>query len=148
MNDPLRADAVRTQMKRIRRDIDQGMQDIDQHMEDMVDWRHYVRTYPWICLGTAAMLGFLIVPKRSTTKRVLHSLSELAKSGHLADKPALIPTRGLVGGLLATVASLAIREATAYVGRSAGRSLGITLMRPSQSLPAATSDTDRARRSV
>lgn len=146
MNDPLRADAVRVQMKRIRRDIGQGVQDIDQHMENMVDWRHYVRTYPWVCLGTAVVLGFLIIPKRSTTKRVLRSLSELAKSGQLASKPALSSTGGLAGGLLATAAGIAIREATAYVGRSAGRSLGSTLLRLPLPLPAAGSDTERARR--
>ena len=148
MNDPPLADAVRARMKLIRREIDQDMEDIDQDMEDMADWRHYVRTYPWVCLGTAAVLGYLIVPRRSTAKRVLGTLSELAKAGHLVVKPAPSPTRGLVDGLLATAANIAIREATAYVGRSAGKSLGFTLMRPSRSLPAAGSDTERARRSV
>jgi len=129
MNDPPLADAVRARMKLIRREIDQGIEDIDQDMENMVDWRHYVRTYPWVCLGTAAVLGFLIVPKRSTAKRVLGTLSELAKAGHLVVKPAPSPTRGLVDGLLATAANIAIREATAYVGRNAERLLGIAIDR-------------------
>ena len=125
MNDAPLADAVRARMKLIRREIGQDMKDIDQDMEDMVDWKHYVRTYPWVCLGTAAVLGFLIVPRRSTAVRVLASLAEMAKISHPVVKPAPVPARGLVDGLLATVANIAIREATAYVGRSAGRLLGI-----------------------
>ena len=129
MNDASLADAVRARMKLIRHEIDQDMKDIDQDMENMVDWKHYVRTYPWVCLGTAAVLGYLIVPKRSTAKRVLATLSELVKTGPLVGKPAPAPTRGLVAGLVATVANIAIREATAYVGRNAGRLLGIAIDR-------------------
>jgi hypothetical protein len=121
MNDPPLADAVRARMKRIRRDIDQSVQDIDQDMQNMVDWKQYVRTYPWVCLGAATALGFLLVPKRSTAKRILGTLTELVKTGHPAVTLAPTATRRLVDGLLATVSNIAIREATAYVTRTAER---------------------------
>ena len=60
----------------------------------MVDWKHYVKTYPWVCLGTAAALGFLIVPKRSTAIHPdLATLTELARTGHLVAEPAPAATR-------------------------------------------------------
>ena len=111
----------------------------------MVDWKHYVRTYPWVCLGTAAVLGFLIVPRRSTAVRVLASLAELAKTGHPVVKPAPAATRGLVDAIAATVANIAIRGATAYVGQSAGRLLGIAT---SRSAPPAARRRFGSRRSV
>ena len=93
----------------------------------MVDWKHYVKTYPWVCLGTAAALGFLIVPKRSSAICPdLATLTELAGSGHLVVKPASTAAQGLIDALLATVANIAVRKATACLGQSAGRLLGIS----------------------
>ena len=67
MNDPLMDGNVRIRMQKIRCEIDHDLEDVSASAHRMVDWKHYVRTYPWVCLGTAAALGFLIVPKRSTT---------------------------------------------------------------------------------
>jgi hypothetical protein len=114
-------------MQQLRCEIDGDMDDMAASARTMVDWKHYVATYPWACLGTAVALGFLIVPKRSTAIRPdLATLTELARTGHLAVKPAPAAMRGLVDALLATVASIAVRKATAYLGQSVGRSLGIT----------------------
>ena len=111
-------------MQGIRSDIDQGLDDVSASAHNMVDWRHYVRTYPWLCLATAAVLGFLIVPKRSAATRFdSATLTELARTGHLIVTPA-VAQHGLVGRLVATVAGVAVREATAYLGHNAGRLLG------------------------
>ena len=127
MNDPPRADAVRARMRQLRCEIDGDMDDMAESARNMVDWKQYVKTYPWVCLGAAVALGFLIVPKRSRVIRPdLAALTELARSGHLVVTPAPAAAHGLIGGLLATVASIAIREATAYLGRNAERLLGIT----------------------
>ena len=126
MNDPPPADAVRARMQQIRCEIDRDMEDMAASARSMVDWKHYVKTYPWVCLGTAVALGFLIVPKRSTAIHPdLATLTELARTGHLVVEPAPAATRGLVDALLATVVSIAVRKATAYLGQSAGRLLGM-----------------------
>jgi hypothetical protein len=92
-----------------------------------VDWRYYVKTYPWVCLGAAAALGFLIVPKRSrATRPDLVPMTEPATTGHLVVKPAPAATHGLIDALLATVANIAMCKATVYLGQCAGRLLGIT----------------------
>ena len=71
----------------IRCDIDQDLEEMVASARSMVDWKHYVKTYPWVCLGTAAALGFLIVPKRSTAIDAdLATLTELARTGHLVVK--------------------------------------------------------------
>ena len=127
MDDPPQADAVRERMQQLRCEIDGDMEDMSAHARTMVDWKHYVKTYPWVCLGAAVALGFLIVPKRS---RVicpdLTTLTEMARTGHVVVKPASAATHGLIDALLATVANIAVRKATAYLGQSAERLLGIT----------------------
>jgi len=78
-------------------------------------------------LGAAVALGFLIVPKRSRVIRPdLATLTEPARTGHLAVKPVSAATHGLIDALLATVANIAVQRATAYLGQSMGRLLGKT----------------------
>jgi len=114
-------------MQQLRSEIDGDVEDMAASARTMVDWKHYVKTYPWVCLGTAVALGFLIVPKRS---RALHpdlaTLTELPRTGHLAVKPPPSATEGVIDVLLASVANIAVRTAIAYLGQNAGRLLGIT----------------------
>jgi hypothetical protein len=114
-------------MQQLRCEIDGDMEDMAASARSMVDWKHYVKTYPWVCLGAAVALGFLIVPKRSRVIRPdLATLTEPARTGHLVGKPASAATHGLIDALLATVANIAVQRATAYLGQSMGRLLGKT----------------------
>jgi hypothetical protein len=114
-------------MQQLRCEIDGDMEDMAASARTMVDWKHYVKTYPWVCLGAAVALGFLIVPKRSRVIRPdVATLTELAKTGHLIGTPASAATHGLIDALLATVANIAVQRATAYLGQSMGRLLGKT----------------------
>ena len=127
MNDPPPAESVRARMQQLRREIDGDMEDMAASARSMVDWKHYVKTYPWVCLGAAVALGFLIVPKRSRVIRPdLATLTEPARTGHLVGKPAPAATHGLIDALLATVANIAVQKASAYLGQSMGRLLGKT----------------------
>ena len=127
MNDPPSAECVRARMLQLRCEIDGDMEDMAASARSMVDWKHYVKTYPWVCLGAAVALGFLIVPKQSRVIRPdLATLTELARTGHLVGKPASAATHGLIDALLATVANIAVQRATAYLGQSMGRLLGKT----------------------
>ena len=126
MNDLPQDDAVQARMQGIRCDIDQGLEDVSASARSMVDWKYYVKTYPWVCLGTAVALGFLIVPKRDPAIHArLATSAELAKGGQqvIHSAPA---ARGWVDSLIGSLASMALREGTAYLGRSAGRLLGTT----------------------
>ena len=114
-------------MLQLRCEIDGDMEDMAASARSVVDWKHYVKTYPWVCLGAAVALGFLIVPKRSRAINAeLATPTELAGTGHPIVKPASAATHGLIDALLATVANIAVQRATAYLGQSMGRLLGKT----------------------
>jgi len=145
MNDRPLAAAARARMQQIRNDIDQDVEDMAEGARSMVDWKGYVKTYPWVCLGTAVALGFLIVPKRSTAIHPdLATLTKLARTGHLVAQPAPAALHGVVDALLATVANIVVRKATACVGQAVGRLLGIAT--DESTPPAADCDSDRAGR--
>ncbi|MHB8900301.1 MAG: hypothetical protein ACYC6Y_16245 [Thermoguttaceae bacterium] len=126
MNDSRLDESVRARMQQLRCEIDDDMEDIAASARTKLDWKHYVKTYPWTCLGAAVALGFLAVPKRSRVIRPdVATLAELETTGHLGVKPASSATHGLIDSLWAAVANIAIRNATAYLGQTAGRYLGI-----------------------
>ena len=126
MNDPPPAESVRARMQQLRCEIDGDMEDMAASARTMVDWKHYVMAHPWVCFGAAVALGFLIVPKRSRTTRAdVATVTELARTGQVVVKPAPTITAGVIDAILATVANIAIQKATAYLGQSAGRLLGI-----------------------
>ena len=108
------------------------MEDVSAGARTMVDWKHYVKTYPWVCLGTVAALGFLIVPKHSIAAVAdLAPPAEPAMNDHPvasaapAASAAPTATRGVVDALVAAVVSIAVHEAIAYFGQSAERLLGM-----------------------
>ncbi|MGO9115601.1 MAG: hypothetical protein ACLP9L_40860 [Thermoguttaceae bacterium] len=127
MTDPPLDDIVRARMQGIRCDIDQDLEDVSASAHSVVDWKHYVKTYPWACLGTAAVLGFLVVPKRSAaTDTEAVAPTEAAKNGRPVVNSAPTATRRLVDAIVTAVVSAAIRETIAYIGPSLERFLGIT----------------------
>jgi len=134
MSEPPRAAAAQIRMQQIRNDIDQGVEEMVENARSMVDWKHYVRTYPWLCLGTAFALGYLIVPKRSAA---IHqnemTWAELQRAGQTVMKPAPAVLHGLVDALLATAVNLAFRQATVYVSQGVGKLLGKAAEHPTQS---------------
>jgi hypothetical protein len=114
-------------MQQLRCDIDGGMEDVAASARSMVDWKHHVKTYPWVCLGAAVALGFLIVPKRSKTIRSdAATLAELAKTGHLVVSPAPSVARGAIEAILVAAANVALRKGAAYLAENTQRLLGTT----------------------
>jgi hypothetical protein len=134
-------------MQGIRCEIDQDLEDVSVSAHRMVDWRHYVRTYPWVCLGTAAALGFLIVPKRSTTKYAdPATLTKLARTGHQVIEPPLSAPRGMVETLLTTVASMVVRKGIGLLAQRSARLFGIMEDAAPRPLPAFDGASDGAAR--
>jgi hypothetical protein len=110
--------AIRQRMEEVRCDLDEDVQTIVQGARDMVDWRSYVKTYPWVCLGAALALGYLIVPRRPLMQREIQTLAELAEPAEQSRLVAMsqLSTKGNVRGmLLALVGNLAVRGISSFV---------------------------------
>jgi hypothetical protein len=145
MNDPPLDATVQARMKGIRCDIDQDMEDVSASARSMVDWRHYVRTYPWVCLGAAAALGFLIVPKRSTANSASVAVpTEPAKTGQPVANSAMPAVRGVVETLVGAVVGIAFREAIGWLGQRTAQFLKAPTDAPPCPPPATGGESDRA----
>jgi len=63
MNIDSDAESIQRRMKEVRHELDDDVQEIAEGVRELGDWRSYVKTYPWICLGTAAILGYMVIPR-------------------------------------------------------------------------------------
>jgi hypothetical protein len=58
------ADEIREQMRRVRATLKTDVCELVEAAREKTDWRHYVRNYPWLCLGAAAAVGFSVIKSR------------------------------------------------------------------------------------
>ena len=110
--------AIRQRMEEMRCDLDEDVQGIVEGARDMRDWRSYVKTYPWVCVGAAMAVGYLLVPRRPASMQPdVEALAELVKQNCLAATPFVTPAGKARGLLLRCAGNLVMQGVSAYVGQ-------------------------------
>jgi hypothetical protein len=126
MNEQPTPESVRLRMDQLRNEMGHNVEETVENARVMLDWRHYVKTYPWICVAAAATAGFLLVPKR---EKLFHpdasDLAELAKRHRLVVEPQSSAKGGVAAGLVAMAATAASRAAITHLTQYAERALGL-----------------------
>lgn len=118
---PLTVEEIRSQMRAIRRDLRENVKEIVVGASQIFDWKSYVRSFPWASVAAAAVLGYLLVPRRKESPPALvetrDSLDNLAREVKAAVAPPPPPSFNLVGMLLPLLGSMAMRLGTTYLTR-------------------------------
>jgi len=73
---PNDVDEIRRQMAAIRRAMHEDVKEVVAEAEAATDWRRYIMAYPWVSLGVAVAIGYLIVPKRHKTAEAIKATQE------------------------------------------------------------------------
>lgn len=111
-------------MEAVRGDLDTAVQGIVEGVRDMGDWRSYVRTYPWICLGTVVAAGFVIVPRhRLGMQLAARQLAELAEQSRLHAPSNAALKGGVRGAALTFAGNLLVRCVLSYARQQASKLL-------------------------
>ena len=97
-------EAIFQRMGEIREDLDEGVQDIVERAREMQDWRTYMKAHPWLFVGAAAAVGYIIVPRRPNR---VDQLSQMQ------------PQRSKIARVLGFAGMVVLREVVSYVGRQA-----------------------------
>lgn len=96
-NDDLdRITEIRRQMRHIRRDLGGQVEDLvvnaTKLREQLTDWKYYVRQYPWVVFGGAALAAYFLIPKRRTVKvNLVEPPAPPPKSVSLEDLAQFLP---------------------------------------------------------
>ena len=61
------AQAVVERMAALRRELADDVEHVAESAKAMTDWTFYVRRFPWLAVGAAAAVGFLLVPRKKST---------------------------------------------------------------------------------
>ncbi len=111
------ADEIRHEMQQVRAELRGNMQEIVSSAKEIVDWQYYARQHPWLTVGAAAFVGYLLVPARSTIIGPdAEAMRELAKSQQLLVKMEQSASKSrpsMVGALVGMLATTAAQAALA-----------------------------------
>jgi hypothetical protein len=103
---------IRRQMAAIRKELHEDVRGVVESAESVTDWRRYLRMYPWLSVGAALAVGYLIVPRRhaQVPPDVTTQLRELVTESQAkeTERPSWL---GSVFGVLAPVV---VRAAQGY----------------------------------
>ncbi len=110
-------DDIHRKMATIRASMNGGITGIVSNAKDLVDWKYYLRSYPWTGFGLALAVGYLAVPRRSKSvspdaesleglangeRRVINESPSWLTSAYSLLLPALVRMGvGLLAGQLA-----------------------------------------------
>lgn len=131
------AEAIRQDIAARRESISETVDRLGDRIHETLDWREYVGEYPYVALGIAAGLGFLVSGifkfKREPTprERILDALAEITEDltdrvrGSIED---VVPKKGGPGKTIKAAATAAVTKAAldfakkkaneAFAGRS------------------------------
>jgi hypothetical protein len=122
MHDSPKTNAIRQRMDEVRCDLDEDVQEIVEGARVMGKWRYYVRTYPWICLGTALAAGYLIVPRRPAGMQPASQTPAESADPSRSPETSPTPPRGHPCGMLLTfLGNVVMRGVSAYALQQAGK---------------------------
>gem|GEM_PF-2279561 len=129
------AEDLRLRMAQIRRKLPQDMERIVSGARQIVDWKQYVRDFPWATTLTAVVVGYWLVP---STRRVARPVASAAERPVQPPEPPPQPSVSrpvLAGGLLAMAGHVLLRTSINYVGQQVGQVLQQQLIKHSQIAP-------------
>jgi hypothetical protein len=107
-------------MEEVRCELDEDVQEFVEDARGMGQWRYYVRTYPWVCVGAALAAGYLIVPRRPVGIQPGSPASPGMAKQSLATSH-VSPAGHARGMLLRFLGNLVMRGVSSYVEQQAGK---------------------------
>lgn len=113
---PNEVDEIRRQMADIRRELHEDVRGVVATAEAATDWRRYLTAYPWVSLGAAFAVGYLVVPRKHRPTAIIADLSKVQAAVNVAQdrKEATTRKKGLIGAALGMAVPFVLRAAQGY----------------------------------
>jgi hypothetical protein len=120
-------ETIREQMAFIRVRAHRQADKLGEETRQFLDWKHYVRLFPWGALAAAAAIGYFVVPRRiRVTRPDAETLAQLAREQRLVIAPAeTAPQRkpGMIESAFNLLGNTLLRAGIAYAGQQVGKIL-------------------------
>lgn len=122
-SDSQSAEEILLRMRGIRRNIRADVKKVVANTTQMLDWKSYVKSFPWASLAIAATVGYLLVPRRMQVIAYdKTTLENYLKERELTAAPAPPPPppppqKSLTNEVLRFAGTVAFRVGMAYATR-------------------------------
>lgn len=115
------ANTIRARMARIRSRAQGKAVRLGRETRQFLNWKHYIRLFPWGVVGAAAIVGYLMVPTRRPIVAPVTEPLNSVPAPHPSPSPPQGP--GLFSMLTRMAVNAATRTAIAYAGQALGQYL-------------------------
>ncbi|MBL8849923.1 MAG: hypothetical protein JNG89_09570 [Planctomycetaceae bacterium] len=115
------ADEIRLAMQLTRERASAEIAEVVAGARELTDWRHYPRRFPWLTLGAAAMAGFAVIPRRAEPIVANAQALQDFADRHLRGGEQKARERGMLGALIVTLGTAALRMGLSAAGRELTR---------------------------
>jgi hypothetical protein len=109
---------IQRRMAQVRHELHEEVREAVKGAQSLTDWRSQVRNHPWLALGAAAALGYLIVPRRrQEAAPAIVAVAPAAAAPAMVQPSAGAPEKkrwGLIGSAVSLLAPIAVRAAQNY----------------------------------
>lgn len=125
--------AIRQQMMAIRGRMPYDMDAARQQATQLVDWRYYVRRFPFATLGLTAAAAYMLVPQKIPRQTVPDSrtLAKMAERGQLVIRTEGTPKKATMFDMgLTALTNVLLRAGTAYASQRLGKVMGVQAAEP------------------
>ncbi len=123
----LTADGIRERMARIRTRARGKADQLGAETRQFLDWKHYVRLYPWATVAAAAAVGYFVVPRRPTQSATQLDTADLARLARdhriVVAPPETAKKPGLLDSAFSLLSNSLLRAGIAFAGQQVGRLL-------------------------
>jgi len=132
-------DLIRQRMARIRMRAQFKAERLGDETRQFLDWKHYIRLFPWSTLAAAAVVGYIMVPRRAPlTRSTANALSEMAKESKQAVqavRQAPPPPRrsGMFDGLIGLAGNALLRAGLTFATQQVTKMVTDSLNEPPRS---------------
>jgi hypothetical protein len=107
------AQEIRRQMAEVRGQLSREVRSLAESAKAKTDWRYYYRQHPWLFLGAAAVVGYLIVPGAGPGVTLgAEALDKMGLSGRSAAKREKSLAEIAAGVVLPVLTRFAISQGT------------------------------------
>ena len=103
---------IQRRMAQVRRELHEDVREAVKGAQELTDWRSQVRNHPWLALGAATAVGYLIVPRRREPSPAIVAVAPAAV--HQPAAPEKKKRWGLIGSAFGLLAPIAVRAAQNY----------------------------------
>mgnify|MGYP003382146581 CR=1 FL=1 len=111
-------EAIQREMAIARREMYAGARDVVTNAKELTDWRHYVREYPWLSIGAAFAVGYIVISPIART--IISTRSRRREDFPERDRKPVKEQASWTSSALSFVSSTALRLAMAYAGQHLG----------------------------